>query len=350
MVNNPNLVRIAKATPLRSFYAGRKILVAGADGFLGLNCVHALRALGADVSIVSRRAVPRAGTFADTVFDGDLRSQDVVRAAVAGQSVVFDFAGSTGPVDSNEHPIRNIDIEVAPHLSLFLACAESPTPPLVVFCSSRVVYGRPQYLPVDEAHPLSPDSLYAAHKIAAENYLHVFRRTHGLHAVILRLSNPYGPHDDPDAKSYGAINRFITHALDRQPIRIFGDGLQLRDYIHIEDTLLAFLSVAAEPRCHDEIFNLGGQEPIRLREAVKLIAATAGGSPVEFGPWPEHSKSVETGDYYSDLRKLHRFVDLPPQHTFAEGVRHVMMSMRPDLITDPAATDATRESAGARVP
>lgn len=328
MADNASWTKITGVAGLREFYAGRRVLVAGADGFLGGHCVAALRELDAEVSIVSRRATPRLSDFDGAVFRGDLRDPDVVRDAATGQSVVFDFAGSTGPVDSNEHPLQNVAAEVAPHLSLFVACAEAPRPPLVVYCSSRVVYGRPQYLPVNETHRLQPDSLYAVHKIAAENYLAVFRRTHGLPSCIVRLSNPYGPESAPHLKSYGAINHFIELARTKRPISIFGDGGQIRDYIHIEDALAAFLSVAAEEKCHGDVFNLGGRFPLRLRDAVEEIAAAAGGTAIEFVPWPEHTRWVETGDYFSDLAKLDEFVALPPQYTFAEGVRRVMECSR----------------------
>lgn len=314
--------------PLRRFYRGRKVLIAGADGFLGVNCIEALQRLGAAVSIVSRRKMPHAEGFDGPVFRGDLRDAALVQAAIADQEVIFDFAGATGAADSNAAPLANVDIEVTPHLTLFQACAAQPTPPLVVFCSSRLVYGRPQYLPVDEAHPLSPTSLYAAHKITTENYLRVFHQTHGLPYCIVRLSNPYGPHDDPQAKSYGAVNRFIQLASRHEPIRIYGDGSQLRDYIYVADALRVFLSLAAHARCHNTVFNLGAPQPLHLREAVEIIAKLAGGTRIDFVPWPANARVVETGDYHCDHTKLNAHVSLPAPLSFAEGVRRTLQALQ----------------------
>lgn len=331
------------AEPLRQFYRGRRVLIAGADGFLGRNCIDALQQLGASVSIVSRRPKPRAEDFAGPLFQGDLRDAAVVQAAVADQEVVFDFAGATGAADSNDAPLANVDIEVTPHLTLFHACAAQPKPPLVVFCSSRLVYGRPQYLPVDEEHPLSPASLYAAHKITTENYLRVFHQTHGLPYCIVRLSNPYGPHDDPQAKSYGAINRFIQLASRHEPIRIYGEGLQLRDYIYVDDALRVFLSLAAQARCHNTVFNLGAPQPLHLREAVEIIAKLAGGTRIDFVPWPANARVVETGDYHCDHAKLSAHVALPPPLSFSEGVRRTLATLRSQAETSaPVAAEPLR--------
>jgi len=312
-----NIIRDAAVA---GFYRRRKALVVGADGFLGLNCVDALRALGADVSIVSRRARPRAGGGAGKVFRGDLRDRSLARAAVAGQTIVFDFAGVSSAVASNRDPLGHLDAECRGQLNLFHACAETPAAPLVVFCSSRLVYGRPQYLPVDEHHPLAPQSLYAVHKITAEHYLHMFHQTHGLDSCILRLSNPYGPRQPPEAKGYGVINHFIRAAARGEAIRVFGDGTQRRDYIYVHDVIAAALLCAAEAGCRNETFNLGGSAGVSLREAAQTVARLAGGTPVYFEPWPADYLAVETGDYATDLTKLRSRLRLPPETPFAEGL------------------------------
>ncbi|MBM3223998.1 MAG: NAD-dependent epimerase/dehydratase family protein [Candidatus Tectomicrobia bacterium] len=174
------------ASALEAHYRQRRVLVMGADGFLGINCIYALQRLGAEISIVSRRATPRAVDFQGRVFHGDGRDRALVRAAVAQQSIVFDFLGTMGAVDSNHDPLRSLEEDCRPHLTLFQTCAEAPTPPLVLFCSSRLVYGKPQYLPVDEAHPCQPQSMYAVHKLTSEQHLQVLQQSHGLRFCVLR--------------------------------------------------------------------------------------------------------------------------------------------------------------------
>jgi nucleoside-diphosphate-sugar epimerase len=311
---------IAGGTAQRSFYRGRRVLVTGADGFLGLNCIRALHALDADIAVLSRRAESRARRYASQVFHGDLMDGEVVRAALEGCSVVFDFAGVSGAVDSNRNPIDGLSGECLPQLSLIQACAESESSPLVVYCSTRLVYGRPQYLPVDESHPLLPQSMYAVHKITVENYLRVYHATHGLRYCTFRLSNPYGPYQARDARNYGVINRFIQLAAAGQPITLYGDGQQQRDYVYVDDVIGACLSAVTHECSHNQILNLGGDQPIRLRDAAERISTLAGGTPVRFQPWPEEYRVVETGDYRSDLTKLATCLQPPAQTAFDVGV------------------------------
>ncbi len=316
---------------LRSFYYGKKVLVAGGEGFLGYNCVRVLLQLGADVSVLTRSSRrPDLRPLAHVVI-GDLRDRELMRELTSDTRVVFDFAGIAGAVDSNQEPERNLDGECRAHLTLFRACAESPIKPRVVFCSSRLVYGRPQYVPVNESHPLAPQSIYATHKVTAENYLGVFARTHGLPFTILRVSNPYGPYQAQHSKSYGVINQFLSLAAQGEAIRVYGTGSQLRDYIFVDDVVAAFLLTAAEEACAGECFNLGGRRGIRLGDAARAIARLADGPPVEVVEWPDDYQAVETGDYLTDLGKIDSYISLPVQKSFEAGVTRSLDAYREEF-------------------
>ncbi len=313
---------------LREFYRGRKVLVIGADGFLGTNCVEALKALDAEISIVTRRAQPRVADFPGIVFRGDIRDPKLVQAAVEGQEIIVDFLGVAGAVDSNRDPNANLDEELRAHLSIFHACAVSRPSPVVLFCSSRLVFGAPRYLPVDENHPLAPGSIYALHKVTAEKYLELFAETKGLRSCVLRLSNPYGPNQAEGQRGYGIINLFLRNAARGKPIKLYGDGRQKRDYVHVDDVLGAFLPCAMNQKCHGQIFNFGGRTAISLREAAELIAQLAGGVRVVFEPWPADYRAVETGDYATDFRKIDSFLSLQAQRPLEEGFLEVLNSYR----------------------
>jgi UDP-glucose 4-epimerase len=328
-----DMVRVSGKTEsvypeLKRFFSGRPVLVDGADGFLGRSCVRILDGLGAGISTLSRRGIS-PGNQVNRRFEGELTDPDFARAAVEGQSVVLDCIGRSGAVASNRDPGSNLRDECLPHLNLFEACAESGSLPTVVFLSSRLVYGRPVYLPVDESHPLQVESFYAAHKLNVENYLKVYAHTHGLPFVVLRLSNPYGPYRPAAGRDYGIINRFINDALKGRTIRVYGDGSQLRDYIYIEDAVIAMLSTAMVDACHGEIFNLGGPEALSIRDAVDRIRELCPEpNEVKFVPWPAEALQVETGDYWTDFEKLRGLVDLPKQTGFGEGVRRTFNQLR----------------------
>ncbi len=307
------------------------MLIAGADGFLAINGALALHAAGAKVTLLSRNARPRAMGFAVRHAQADLRDAAAVAAAVEGQDFVFDLAGASGAVGSNLDPATNVKEECPPHLNLFTAAAAAASRPVVAFCSSRLVYGRPDRLPVAEEHPVRPASFYAVHKLTMEHYLRVLSTTRGLRACIFRLSNPYGPFWPTTTKSYGLINQFIARALAGEPIEIFGEGSQRRDYIHVEDCMNAILTATAEPTCWGETFNVGGAESLSIREAIDIISSEVAGTVIRHEPWPPEYLAVETGDYQSDLTKLQRFVRLPAQLTFREGLQRTLQSVRVGL-------------------
>jgi UDP-glucose 4-epimerase len=319
---------VSKIAPLvGNQYRGRKALVAGGSGFLGANCVEALQALGAQVSIISRK-VPAHLQGRATVFDGDARDRALLRAALEGQEFVFDFLGGPAAVMSNRSPLISLEGELRAHLTLFEACANQPVSPVVMFCSSRLVYGRPEYLPVDESHPLRPQSFYAINKLAAEQYLELFAKTKGLRYCVLRVSNPYGPNQADITKGYGIINAFLGAAANGKEIVVYGDGTQIRDYVHVSDVMIAFLASALIKSSYGRIYNFGGQSGARLRDVVGLISELAGGTPVRFEPWPSDYKSVETGDYVSNQGRIRSTLNLPPQISQREGFASSLLAYR----------------------
>ena len=316
--------RAAEVPLAQDYYRGRPVLVLGADGFLGRNMVEALLQLDARVTVLTRRQRPRVEHPALRWVSGDLTSADIVAKSLAGQEVVFDFAGGSSAAESNRQPLTSLEQECLPQANLVQCCIRSGVRPMIMFCSSRLVYGHPGYLPVDESHPLQPQSVYAVHKITVEYYLRLASEQHGLGHCILRLSNPYGPYQPPDNRGYGVINQFIYQATKGEVIHIYGDGAQRRDYVYVDDVISAFLLAAATPECRNQTFNLGGDRAISVAEAATTISRLAGAPPVAFVPWPEESARVETGDYQTATGYLDGLLDLPPRIDFEEGVKRTL--------------------------
>jgi UDP-glucose 4-epimerase len=314
------------------WYRNRRVLVVGADGFLGFNCVRALARLQSRISVATRTTSSKARTLAERVFEGDISNPLLARRAVEGQDVVIDLAGSIGAVPSNQRPVASLEQDCRLHLTLFEACADARPAPIVLFASSRLVYGRPIYLPVNEQHPLRPQSMYAVHKITVENYLQVIGQRSALPYCIFRLSNPYGPYQSRHSNGYGVLNRFLGSAAHRDEIVVYGDGRQIRDYIFVEDVIAAFLLAATEEKCFGETLNLGGKATISLADAARQIAALAGNTPVSFRPWPVEARAVETGDYCTDSSRLHQLMDLPPPTPWREGLSRSLDFYRNEAI------------------
>lgn len=308
------------------------VLVVGGDGFIGANCVRALHGRGARVTLLARRALTAPPPPGVEVVIADLRDFTRLLEVVSRHRVVFDCAGGSGAVQSNTDMFHNLDVECQPHLHLFDACSRQANPPLVIFLSSRLVYGKPSTLPVDEHHALAPESVYAVHKITLEHYLRILQRTRGLPYCNLRVSNPYGPHRGAGQKSYGVINQFIDAAARGQAVRIFGDGSQQRDYIHIDDLIVVMLATAANPACYGHTFNVGTGVGVSIRDAILAIGRVLQRDiPIEHVAWPVAAQLVETGDYVTDVTKLRAAVSLPPFASFADGVARTVVQQRAQL-------------------
>ena len=313
---------------MKDFYTNRNVLVIGADGFLATNCIVLLNELGANISIVTRRKNSRVGHLANRIVHGDVIQPGVAREAVLDQEIVFDFLGTSGATQSNADAFYNLESECKPHLSVFQACANYNPDAVILFCSTRLVYGKPQYLPVNEDHPLSPESFYAVHKITLEKYLDIFHKTTGLKYCSIRLSNPYGPNMPYEHSRYSIINVFMRQAVEGKTIQIFGDGKQTRDYIFVVDAINAFLACGANKKCYGETFNLGGETSISIKDAVERIVDTVDGAGITYVPWPEQQRIIETGDYKTDLTKLRSYVELPPQKDMLSGLSETTLYFR----------------------
>jgi nucleoside-diphosphate-sugar epimerase len=313
-----------KDAELKKLCRGKRVLVLGGDGFLGIHVATAWHLLGAEVSVLSRRTVSLLENTGIAVHYGHLLQKNVVKTALEGQQIVLDFAGASGAVSSNQDAHRNYVSECEPHLHVFQCAAESSEPPLMVFCSSRTVYGKPIKLPVSETHPVAPISAYAIHKLMLEHYLQNFHRTRKLKYLIFRVSNPYGPYLWQEKKDYGVINQFILNAFFKQPIKLFGDGSQRRDYIHVDDAVEAFIRASVQTECHNRIFNLGGPAAISIKSAVETIVQARPGSEVRFEPWPADYQTAETGDYVTNNRRLHKLLPNLRQSSFEQGIERTL--------------------------
>jgi len=198
----------------------------------------------------------------------------------------------------------------------------------IVFPSSRLVYGKPRYLPVDEGHPVAPESIYAAHKLAVENYHLIYGHLYGLKATVLRISNPYGPMQAGESRPYGIANRFIQAAVSGKQISLFGDGSQRRDYLYIDDLVDALLRAAWTEESRGKIYNIGDGKGTSMLELAELAVAAAGRGVIVRVPWPEEYRAIETGDYLSDITLARRELGWRPVTELSEGIVHTVKFYR----------------------
>ncbi len=304
-------------------------LVWGACGFMGRHLVARLLELGGRVSVLTRpRELYRAPPWSSRVEWIELapgaNPAERFQQAVGSASVVFDFAGSTGAARSNRQPIESLDENNRLQLEFLEACGRSPNPLHVVFTSSRLVYGRPKSTPVDETHPTKPLSMYAAHKRCCEHYFQIFATSGAISYTICRISNAFGFDPDYRKKDHGVINSFIQQGLAGEPLTLFGDGSQLRDYIYIEDLIDALLLCGLRAESRNQTFNVGTGTGITMRHAAQEIQRATGAPELRFVPWPPEHKRVESGDYVADITKIRSLLQFCPRYSFRAGLAEMI--------------------------
>ena len=308
---------------------GASCLVTGGLGFIGSNLALALAAGGARVAVVDA-LVPHHG--------GDRRNLDGAAAPIAvtiadigdrgamtpllGEAdVVFNVAGQVSHLESMTDPLRDLDLNVRSHLALLELVRELRPGAVVVHTSTRQVYGRPRYLPVDEDHPTAPVDVNGVDKLAAEQLHLLYAAVHDMAISTLRLTNVYGPRQSLMRDGLGFLPVFLRRALRGEPIDVYGDGRQLRDCLYVDDVVRALVLAAVTPDSVGQVFNLGHDDALELAEIARIVAAGAGGaSEVSLVPWPDDLVRIDIGSFWGDFSKAKRVLGWAPEIGFGAGI------------------------------
>ena len=215
-----------------SFFPREKSFSHWRSGVHGVNLCLRLIDLAAEVTVMDHFVPPDLSFMLPrlrpglSLITGDIRDKNKVMQAVLGKDVIFNLAGRSGAADSNKEPQADLDTNCHGHMTLLETCRAINPRVTIVFPSSRLVYGKPRFLPVDESHQVQPESIYAADKLVGENYHLVFGKLCGMKVTVLRISNPYGPMHMRRIHNYGIANRFIQAAVAGETLVLFGNGEQ----------------------------------------------------------------------------------------------------------------------------
>lgn len=322
---------------LRAAFAGARVTVAGGLGFIGSNLAHRLGELGAEVLVVDALLPDLGGNRHNldgargriAVEVADLRKTDAI-PFVEGRDYLFNLAGQTSHQGSMDAPLDDLDLNCRVALRLLEACRKAAPEIAVVFASTRQVYGKPRYLPVDEQHPLAPVDVNGIHKLAAEAYHTLYRNVYGIKSAVLRLTNTYGPRMRIKDARQTFLGAWLRAVLERRPFEVW-EGEQLRDLTFVDDAVDALLLAGAVPKAEGGVFNVGGGRRIALRRLADVLIAANGGGRYTVEPFPTIRKRIDIGDYHADDRLFRRISGWKPRIALEDGLTRALGYYRDNL-------------------
>jgi UDP-glucose 4-epimerase len=310
-------------------FRGRRVLITGGLGFIGSTLARRLVEDGADVLLVDSMIPEYGGNVANiagvedevTVNIADVRDTHSLPYLVRDREVIFSLAGQTSHLDSMADPYTDLEINCRAQLSLLEACRLVNPDARVVFASTRQIYGRPEYLPVDERHPIHPIDVNGINKTAGEWYHLLYGQVYGIPVCVLRLTNTYGPRMRVKDARQTFLGYWLRQIVAGEEIAVFGDGLQKRDFNYVDDAVDAFLLAATRDEALGKVYNLGDSEVVSLLDVAQKLVELNGGGSYCVVPFPEDRQAIDIGDYYGDFARIKEDLGWEPRVGLDEGLR-----------------------------
>ena len=300
-----------------------KILILGANGYIGnalLNYLHKEHELIAYDKVFTTEKLSNV-----KYITGDYLNVDSYSEAVEESDAIINFIGLSGAANSVRKTLLYNDVNIDAHLKFIDCLFSSTSKKTLIFPSSRLVYGKTGSNIVDENFPCCPLDFYGIQKLTIEQYLRIYANLHeNISVVVLRITNPYGYYIQPEkTPGYNFINSLIYKILNGEEITIYGDGLQKRDYIFIDDVLSAIKLLFIHNQNYS-VYNLGVGHSISIIDAIKQISSIIGKEPIiKFEKWPDLDFALETGDCFIKIDKL-KSLGWAPEYDFSAGVKKIL--------------------------
>ena len=322
----------------RRFFRGRRVVVTGGLGFIGSNLAHRLVDLGARVTLIDSLIPEYGGNLRNiasirrrvTVNISDIRNNHALPHLLRGQDYLFNLAGQTSHMDSMMEPETDLEINCRAQLALLEVCRKHNPGIRVVFASTRQIYGRPHYLPVDEKHPLQPVDVNGINKLAGEQYHLLYSAVHGIRSTVLRLTNTIGPRMRIKDARQTFVGVWIKQALRGEPFEVWG-GSQLRDFTYVDDAVEAFLLAAIRPEAVGRVFNLGGRGRISLADLARMLVEVAGSGSHVVKSYPVDRRKIDIGDFYADDSLIARRLGWRPRTAIRTALTRTIEYYRSEL-------------------
>ncbi len=321
-----------------NIFENRKILITGGAGFIGSNLAHRLTDLNAHVTIVDSLIPEYGGNLFNikgiekqtSLNISDVRDAYSMRYLVQGHELLFNLAGQTSHMDSMQDPFTDLEINSRAQLSILESCRKYNPDIKIIFASTRQIYGTPQYLPVDEKHPIQPVDVNGINKLSGEWYHLLYNNVYGIRSCVLRLTNTIGPRMRIKDARQTFLGIWIRLLLENKPFEVWG-GEQLRDFTYVDDCVDAMLLAAADENVNGRVFNLGGDCAISLKNLAQILVQVNGSGQFVCSEFPQDRKKIDIGDYYSDYRLIRKTLGWEPRVPLKESLKKTIEFYRENL-------------------
>ncbi|MCE1190199.1 MAG: NAD-dependent epimerase/dehydratase family protein [Ignavibacteria bacterium] len=288
-------------------YKEKRVLITGGIGFIGSNLARRLVQIGADVTLVDS-LIPEYGGNLFNIQDirdavhvniSDVRDMHSMKYLIQGKEYLFNLAGQTSHMDSMSDPFTDLEINCKSQLSILEICRSYNPDIKITYASTRQIYGKPDYLPIDEKHPVRPVDVNGINKMAGEWYHILYNNVYGIRSCALRLTNTYGPGMRVKDARQTFLGVWVKNLISGLPIDVWG-GEQLRDFNYVDDVVDVLLLCGLAENASGKVYNLGGKPVVSLKDLAEMSVQANGGGSYNIIPFPPERKKIDIGDYYAD--------------------------------------------------
>ena len=318
---------------------GQRVLITGGLGFIGSNLARMCLDLGARVTIYDCLD-PRSGgnlfNIEDVQEDLEIHFQDILNFGqicqqIAGKDIIFNCAASTSHPFSMREPWIDLDVNSRGVINILEAIRRFNPRIRLVHIGTTTQLGRLRYQPADENHPEFPTDIYSANKCVSEKYVLIYAKAYGINATVIRLSNVFGPRASIHSPDFTFNNYFIGLALQGKDITVYGDGLQKRNVLFVEDAVRALVLSSVSNQAIGEALFAVGDEHYSVAEIAKETVFRMGRGSAKFVEWPSSRKAVEVGDAILSNEKIKGLLRWKPLNSLSGGLDHTRAYYEPCL-------------------